>query len=220
MNRSPATEEIDARLLRAARTDLRARVPQARAAGRSARDGKPGWPRRSPAAACSKWRAAPAGGHRTARVMRRELARTDLNPETMAVAQCKALPPNVRFATVDAYTFAGLEGAALRRRVRGLLVEPRAAGAPGALAAHAACAARTRRAGGDARQPLRRRQQHSDRTARRRGQHLSRTPLDDGSVHEVLKNFPRAPRPLRRSVRAHAPTSGSNTVTTGSSATS
>lgn len=34
---------------------------------------------------------------------------TDLNPETMAIAQAKPLPACVRFATVDAYTLAGLE---------------------------------------------------------------------------------------------------------------
>ena len=33
-----------------------------------------------------------------------------LNPETMAVAQAKDMPPCVRFATVDAYTFASIEG--------------------------------------------------------------------------------------------------------------
>lgn len=33
---------------------------------------------------------------------------TDLNPETMAVAQAKPMPASVRFATVDAYSFAEL----------------------------------------------------------------------------------------------------------------
>lgn len=35
---------------------------------------------------------------------------TDLKPETMAVAQAKALPSCVQFATVDAYTMAEIEG--------------------------------------------------------------------------------------------------------------
>jgi demethylmenaquinone methyltransferase/2-methoxy-6-polyprenyl-1,4-benzoquinol methylase len=35
---------------------------------------------------------------------------TDLNPETMAIAQAKALPPSVRFATADAYTLAEIAG--------------------------------------------------------------------------------------------------------------
>ncbi len=35
---------------------------------------------------------------------------TDLNPETLAIAQAKAMPASVRFAAVDAYTLAGLEG--------------------------------------------------------------------------------------------------------------
>ncbi len=35
---------------------------------------------------------------------------TDLNPQTMEVAQRKVLPAAVRFATVDAYTFQGLDG--------------------------------------------------------------------------------------------------------------
>ena len=33
---------------------------------------------------------------------------TDLNPETMAIARTKPLPACVRFATVDAWTLAGL----------------------------------------------------------------------------------------------------------------
>jgi demethylmenaquinone methyltransferase/2-methoxy-6-polyprenyl-1,4-benzoquinol methylase len=35
---------------------------------------------------------------------------TDLNPETMAIAQSKAMPTSVRFAVVDAYSLAGIEG--------------------------------------------------------------------------------------------------------------
>lgn len=35
---------------------------------------------------------------------------TDLNPETMAIAQRKPLPACVSFATVDAYSFAQIEG--------------------------------------------------------------------------------------------------------------
>ena len=43
-----------------------------------------------------------------AREARRWLA-TDINPETMAIARAKLLPACVRFAEVDAYTFAGLD---------------------------------------------------------------------------------------------------------------
>jgi len=35
---------------------------------------------------------------------------TDLNPETLAVAQARPMPASVSFATVDAYSLAGLEG--------------------------------------------------------------------------------------------------------------
>src|SRR5256885_4316053 len=35
---------------------------------------------------------------------------TDVNDETLAIARSKPVPRAVRFATVDAYTFAGLEG--------------------------------------------------------------------------------------------------------------
>jgi demethylmenaquinone methyltransferase/2-methoxy-6-polyprenyl-1,4-benzoquinol methylase len=38
---------------------------------------------------------------------------TDINPETMAVARSKRLPGCVAFATVDAYTLAGLQGQAV-----------------------------------------------------------------------------------------------------------
>ena len=73
---------------------------------------------------------------------------TDLNPETLAVAQSQAMPRrvNVRFDIVDAYTLESLTRAelgdeTLRRRLCRLLVEPRAAAAPARLAGHAACAA-------------------------------------------------------------------------------
>jgi SAM-dependent methyltransferase len=67
---------------------------------------------------------------------------TDINEETLAIARAKPMPACVRFAEIDAYTLADLTAGPgerpLRRRLRRLLVEPRAADAPGALAGRAA----------------------------------------------------------------------------------
>ena len=115
---------------------------------------------------------------------------TDLNPETMAVARSKAMPASVQFATVDAYTFnelgsqtfdAAFTGcwwshvplqrlpawlAALHQRLR-----------PGArvvmLDNSYVQTSST---------PISRADEHGNTYQNRR--------LDDGSVHEVLKNFP------------------------------
>jgi hypothetical protein len=120
---------------------------------------------------------------------------TDLNPETLAVARAKPLPPAVRFATVDAYT----------------LDEP-ARGRPGGFdAAFAGC--------WWSHVPLARLPawldtcwpglqpgarvvlldnsfvQTSSTADHRRdadGNTYQQRTLDDGSVHEVLKNFPTA----------------------------
>ena len=110
----------------------------------------------------------------------------------MAVARSKALPACVRFADVDAYTLDGLDTAhALRRRLCRLLVEPCAAGAAGALAGaccmHGWTAARawsssTTRFVQTSSTPLSRRDAE--------GNTYQQRTLDDGSVHEVLKNFP------------------------------
>ncbi len=130
---------------------------------------------------------------------------TDLNPETMALAQAKALPACVRFATVDAYTLAGLPDAPCDAPA------PRAPRAPhaGFDAAFAGCwwshvplqrlppwlaALHARLASGarvvfldnsfvqTSNTPLSRRDEA--------GNTYQQRTLDDGSTHEVLKNFP------------------------------
>ena len=115
---------------------------------------------------------------------------TDLNPETMAVAQAKALPACVRFATVDAYTMAELEGRTFDaaftgcwwshvplQRLPAWLATLHARLEPGArvvmLDNSFVQTSST---------PLTRRDEH--------GNTYQDRPLDDGSVHEVLKNFP------------------------------
>jgi ubiquinone/menaquinone biosynthesis C-methylase UbiE len=115
---------------------------------------------------------------------------TDLNPETMAIAQAKALPPSVRFAQVDAYTLAELGtqtfDAAFAgcwwshvplQRLPGWLATLHARLAPGArvvmLDNSYVQTSST---------PIARRDEHGNT-------YQDRT-LDDGSVHEVLKNFP------------------------------
>ena len=117
---------------------------------------------------------------------------TDLNPETLAVAHTKAMPEGVRFASVDAYTLAELGEQRFDAAFAGcwwshvplqLL--------PGWLATLHACllpGARVVMLDNSYVQtsstPLTRRDAqgntYQDRT------------LDDGSVHEVLKNFPDA----------------------------
>ena len=117
---------------------------------------------------------------------------TDLNPETLAVAHTKAMPEGVRFATVDAYTLAELGEQRFDAAFAGcwwshvplqLL--------PGWLATlHARLLPGARVVMLDnsyvqtSSTPLTRRDAqgntYQDRT------------LDDGSVHEVLKNFPDA----------------------------
>ncbi len=116
---------------------------------------------------------------------------TDLNPETMAVARTKALPACVRLATVDAYTLdtptvAGPFTAAFAgcwwshvpvQRLAGWLETLHQRLAPGArvvfldnsyVQTSSTPISRTDAAGNT----------YQQRT------------LDDGSVHEVLKNFP------------------------------
>ncbi len=116
---------------------------------------------------------------------------TDLNPATMAIAQAKPLPACVRFATVDAYTLdapelAGPYTAAFAgcwwshvplQRLPGWLALVHRRLAPGArvvfldnsyVQTSSTPISRTDAAGNT----------YQQRT------------LDDGSVHEVLKNFP------------------------------
>jgi len=115
---------------------------------------------------------------------------TDVNPETIAVAQAKAMPPAVRFATVDAYRFAELGAQrfdaafagfwwshVLRARLPAwlaLLHERLDAGARVALLDN-------RYVEGSS-TPLSRRDAD--------GNTYQLRTLDDGSTHEVLKNFP------------------------------
>lgn len=116
---------------------------------------------------------------------------TDLNPETMAIAQAKAMPPGqVRFATVDAYTLEGLGDARFdaafagcwwshvpRERLAGWLQTLHARLKPGARVVFLDNSF----------------VQTSNLPITRRdaaGNTYQRRTLDDGSVHEVLKNFP------------------------------
>jgi SAM-dependent methyltransferase len=117
---------------------------------------------------------------------------SDINPETMAVARTKPLPPCVRFATVDAYSFEGL-GADERfdaafagcwwshvplQRLRGWLDALHRRLVPGSrvvfLDNSFVQTSSTPIARHDA-----------------AGNGYQHRTLDDGSVHEVLKNFPR-----------------------------
>lgn len=116
---------------------------------------------------------------------------TDLNPETMAIAQAKTLPACVRFVMVDAYTLQGLPGDALfdgcfagcwwshvpLQRLPGWLDVLHARLAPGARVvfldnSHVQTSST----------PLSR----SDEA----GNTYQQRTLADGSSHEVLKNFP------------------------------
>jgi SAM-dependent methyltransferase len=115
---------------------------------------------------------------------------TDLNPETMAIAQTKALPPVVRFAIVDAYTLAGLE----EQRFDGAFAgfwwsHVPLARLPGWLEL-----LHSRLQPGAQVMLLDNRFVDGSSTSISRrdaeGNTYQRRTLDDGSVHEVLKNFP------------------------------
>ncbi len=128
---------------------------------------------------------------------------TDINPETMVVARSKALPACVDFATVDAYTLAELQGQAFDAAASG--------GATSFDAAFTGCwwsHVPLQRLGAwldtlharllpgarvvmldnsfvqTSSTPISRRDEH--------GNTYQLRTLDDGSVHEVLKNFPTA----------------------------
>ena len=127
---------------------------------------------------------------------RRWLA-TDLNPETFAIAQAKAMPAAVEFRTVDAYTWDGLQpdetfDAAFAgcwwshiplQRLPGWLRQLHARLTPGAqvvmLDNSYVQSSST---------PLSRRDAD--------GNTYQQRPLDDGSSHEVLKNFPTCDRAI------------------------
>ncbi len=116
---------------------------------------------------------------------------TDLNPNTMDVARCKALPDGkVEFATVDAYSFDGLgqrsfDGAFSGcwwshiplERLASWLELLHARLDPGA---HVVMLDNSY--GQTSSTPLSRRDAQ--------GNTYQVRPLDDGSLHEVLKNFP------------------------------
>jgi len=124
----------------------------------------------------------------------REWLATDLNPETIEVARRKEMPSCVRFETVDAYTFAGLGD----RRFDGAFAGcwwshvplGRLAGWLDALHARLESGARVvmldnsyvRSSRTPSNTPISRRDAD--------GNTYQRRTLDDGSVHEVLKNFP------------------------------
>jgi demethylmenaquinone methyltransferase/2-methoxy-6-polyprenyl-1,4-benzoquinol methylase len=119
---------------------------------------------------------------------------TDLNPETMAIARTKPLPAGkVRFATVDAYRLEALDAlgegpfdAAFAgfwwshvalSRLPGWLAQLHARLAPGARVVML-----DNRFVAGSSTPIARRDDDGNTWQRRT--------LDDGSVHEVLKNFP------------------------------
>ncbi len=116
---------------------------------------------------------------------------TDLNPETMAVAQAKAfLPACVRFATVDAYSWQGLAGGLYTAAFAGCwwshVPLQRLPQWLDSLHAHLAPGARVVFLDNSYVQTSNLPITHSDAE----GNTYQTRSLDDGSVHEVLKNFP------------------------------
>jgi len=124
-----------------------------------------------------------------ARDAKRWLA-TDLNPQTMAIARSKAMPACVQFATVDAYTLAGLASETFDaafagcwwshvplQRLPDWLATLHARLEPGARVVMLD----NRYVEGSS-TPISRRDAA--------GNSYQQRTLDDGSSHEVLKNFP------------------------------
>jgi demethylmenaquinone methyltransferase/2-methoxy-6-polyprenyl-1,4-benzoquinol methylase len=115
---------------------------------------------------------------------------TDLNPETMAIARTKALPPSVHFATVDAYSLAELGHQTFDAAFAGFWwSHVPLARLPGWLdTLHARLEPGARVVMMDnafvegSSTPIARRDPE--------GNTYQRRALDDGSSHEVLKNFP------------------------------
>ena len=122
---------------------------------------------------------------------------TDLNPETQAVAQAKAMPACVRFAIVDAYTLAALPGGPFDAAFAGCWWShvPLQRLSAWVDTLHAALLPGARVMVLDnsfvqtSSTPITRRDEA--------GNTYQLRTLDDGSVHEVLKNFPSADE-LRR----------------------
>lgn len=124
---------------------------------------------------------------------------TDLNPETLAVARAKPLPACVRFATVDAYALdlpsdAPTCDAAFAGCWWSHVPLSRLAGWLAALHARLATGARIVFLDNSfvpgSSTPISRRDEA--------GNTYQRRTLDDGSVHEVLKNFPTGDEALAR----------------------
>ena len=115
---------------------------------------------------------------------------TDLNPETLAVARIKPLPACVRFAEVDAYTLDGLPAQRFSGAFAGCWWShvPLARLVPWLERLHARLDRGARVVFLDNRfvqtssTPLSRRDAEGNTYQQRM--------LDDGSAHEVLKNFP------------------------------
>ena len=115
---------------------------------------------------------------------------TDLNPETMELARHKALPASVQFTTVDAYTLAELGAQTFDAAFAGCwwshVPLQRLPGWLAALHARLEPGARVvmldNRFVPTSSTPVSR-QDEAGNTYQNRA-------LDDGSVHEVLKNFP------------------------------
>jgi SAM-dependent methyltransferase len=115
---------------------------------------------------------------------------TDLNPETMAIARAKAMPASVRFAAVDAYTLAGLESERFDAAFAGFwwshvpLARLRAwlALLHSRLASGARVVLLDNRFVAGSSTAISRRDDE--------GNTYQQRTLDDGSVHEVVKNFP------------------------------
>jgi SAM-dependent methyltransferase len=121
---------------------------------------------------------------------------TDLNPETMAVAQHKPLPACVSFATVDAYSFAQIEGQTFDAAFAGCWWShvPLSRLLPWLAALHTRLEPGARVVFLDNRfvaassTPLSRSDAEGNTYQQRK--------LDDGSTHEVLKNFPTSTQAL------------------------
>ncbi len=136
---------------------------------------------------------------------------TDLNPETMALARAKPLPNCVSFATVDAYSMAELGGRQFNGAFTGCwwshVPLQRLPAWLATLHARLQTGARVVMLDNSFVQtsstPLTRSDAH--------GNTYQERTLDDGSVHEVLKNFPTpeqatamlGPRALRPHWRAY-----------------
>jgi ubiquinone/menaquinone biosynthesis C-methylase UbiE len=115
---------------------------------------------------------------------------TDVNPETIAIAQAKPLPATVRFATVDAYSMAELGDARFDGAFAGFWWShvPLAQLPAWLERLHARLEPGARVVILDNRYV----EGSSTRLSRRDadGNTYQQRHLDDGSAHEVLKNFP------------------------------